>query len=84
MDRIRISSTTPVIVRRHIRGGLERVPVSQWGPMPARDALSAGHLTTSSGTVSVVVTVAPGHELEGVNVLYKNGRWQAQVDGMAQ
>lgn len=70
-DLIRISLSTPVVVYRYLRGSLERAPV-------ATHHVTAGaarrHLTTSSGTVRVHVDVAPGHELAGTAVFFRNGR----------
>ena len=76
---VRISSNTPVIVTRRIRHSLNREPVSVWGPLPAKQALADGHMGTSSGTVSVSVAVAPGHEYAGAAVSHRDGRWYVQT-----
>lgn len=74
---VKISKTTMVTVSRQVKAFPTQQP-SVWGPMSIDKALKSGHMTTSSGTVSVTVTVVEG-EHKGCSAFDRGMEWFVQV-----
>lgn len=74
----KIPASTPVMIRREVRGNFSGTP-SVWGPMSIAKAAQAGHLSSSSGTVDACMSVAEGpHKGAPVFRSSKDGHWYAQ------
>ncbi len=77
MNHPKLGLDTMVIVERTVKAFGDR---NEHGPKTIAQAIKDGDLSTSSGTVSVAVTVADGPH-EGANAYQsRDGVWRAQYN----